>query len=339
MRISKKLGIIILLLLVILTILVFSWSKKEITVATEPRWEDVYTTGSGITVNGTVILALGDEFLLDVVREDAPTLRAPSLYRVGKETKIWQGNKWQKAKKTPKVGTTVMLYVPFSQEPAGIFIDTSCKYVSGKVEAWDNQIITIDKKNYDLKTAYVENKANGQRENLWAFLALEDGEVQLAQIWPEEFSKLPNVIATARKSWSEEGFEAQDIDVVWQDGWYITGYQYPFKDRLNPAKLLYLSRDGSEIIAKKDFLPFDELEMQVAFAGKVYSNSWEQINMTELEKSTLFEAGEDYRGEKYYYLENSTRTTIYTKDNFDKSVLTVWKEVTENGDSPGGTFN
>ena len=78
MRISKKLGIIILLLLVILTILVFSWSKKDTKVATEPKWEDVYTTGSGITVSGTVISALGDEFLLDVMREDAPTLRAKS---------------------------------------------------------------------------------------------------------------------------------------------------------------------------------------------------------------------------------------------------------------------
>lgn len=339
MRISKKLGIIILLLLVILTILVFSWSKKDTKVATEPKWEDVYTTGSGITVSGTVISALGDEFLLDVMREDAPTLRAPSLYRIGEGTKIWQGNKWQKVKEVPKVGTMVMLYVPFSQEPAGIYIDTSYKYVSGKVGAWNNQIITIDKKNYDLKTAYVENKAKGQRENIWALLALEDGKVESAQIWPEELSKLANVISTARKSWLEEGFEAQDIDVVWQDGWYITGYQYPFKDRLNPAKLLFLSRDGSEVLAKKDFLPFDELEMRVAFAGKVYSNSWEQITMAELEKFTLLEAGEDYRGEKYYYLESSTKTVIYTKDNYDKSVLTVWKEVTENGDSPGGTFN
>ena len=69
-------------------------------------WGELFsqTPGQGgVTIIGYVIYSEGDEFILDVVRQDGPTVRAPSLYHIADFTKVWQRNRWMKLKKTPEV--------------------------------------------------------------------------------------------------------------------------------------------------------------------------------------------------------------------------------------------
>ncbi|MDI9473611.1 MAG: hypothetical protein QM371_02490 [Bacillota bacterium] len=90
-------------------------------------WGELFsqTPGQGgVTIIGYVIYSEGDEFILDVVRQDGPTVRAPSLYHIADFTKVWQRNRWMKLKKTPEVGSAVIMHVPWlgdhSNQVAGI---------------------------------------------------------------------------------------------------------------------------------------------------------------------------------------------------------------------------
>lgn len=336
MKDKKKWGIFIIILIVMVIVVFYTWYSQREMVLSDPLWEEIYISGSGITVSGTVIYAKDKEFIIDVIREDAPTSRAPSLYIVSENSKIWQKNRWEKLKKAPKEGTLVMMYIPFSQEVAGLYVDERYTYVYGEVTKWDKETITVNKKQYDISNAYIENKANS-REDVLAILSLKENEVVYAEIWPKELVDIPIIIEKAKEYWADSGFIPKDIDVYWHDGWIITGYQYPFKDRLNLAKRMFFSADGSEIVWEKEFLPFDELEMQVKYANKVYQNSFEQVLLSDLaqDKEALTVAGEDYRGEVYYYFPSEGLDVLYTKQLWDKDTLTVWKEVFVDGDPSG----
>ncbi len=333
MKRKQLVGIIIILILATAAFIAYKRFFSQKQTLADPLWDEIHKQGSGITVSGTVIYAKDKEFIIDVVREDAPTSRAPSLYFVGDTTKIWEKNKWQELKKAPPVGTLLMMYIPFQQEAAGIFIDKSYQYVFGKVAKWDNDTITINKANYSLKDVYLENKTAANEAGNWAILSLQNGKVQYAEIWPEEMSHIPKAVETARKRWLEAGFRPKDIDVVWDEGWVVTGYQHPFKDQLNQSKRLFFTPDAKTIKAEKDLLAFNELEMQIEFRDKIYAYSgWEELlDEATVDIAKLEVAGENYLGEIYYYLEQDL-SCLYTRPFWNKKAFKVWKEVI--GDVP-----
>lgn len=328
MKKKQLIGILIILILVTAAFVAYNWFSPQKQTLADPLWEEIYQQGSGITVSGTVILAKDKEFIIDVVREDAPTSRAPSLYFVGDTTKIWEKNKWQKLKKAPPVGTILMMYIPFQQEAAGIFIDKNYQYVFGKVDKWDNDSITVNKTTYSLQDVYLENKTTANKVGSFAILSLQNRKVQYAEIWPAEMSHIPTAVETAQKRWLEDGFRPKDIDIYWDEGWVVTGYQHPFKDQLNQSKRLFFTPDAKTIKAEKDLLAFNELEMQIEFRGKIYAyfGLEELLDEADIEETKLKVAGENYLGEIYYYLEKDV-SCLYTRPAWNKKALIIWKEV------------
>lgn len=317
--------VLTILVVIVGALVVFLKGDSFRATSTDPLWDEVIS-GSGLTIIGTVLYSNGNEFILDVVRQDAPTLRAPSLYRVGDDTRIWQKNKWQKLNKAPEVGTVLLMHVPFTQEPTGIFIDHNYEFVKGSIEFFDKSKVVIAKEAYNLDAAYVENRAKGRETGAFAVLYVTDGEVESIEIWPREIANIANLITESRKIWEEDGFIPTDIQITCHDGFEITGFEYPFKSCLNEARNLIYTLEG-EFVASEMFLPFDEFEMQIEFRKTIYSSTWESKSLDELglDESDLKIAGKDYYKETYFFAED--RPGYLFAKSWQEGFYTVWKEV------------
>lgn len=335
MKRRYALGVILVVLLVSFSVLGFLWFQQKTTPVLGPKWEEVFTENSGITVSGTVLYSKGNEFIIDVCREDGPTSRAPSLYIVGNSTKIWQKNKWQKLKDAPPVGTVVMMHVPFQQEITGLCVEED--YHAERVKAIDEQTLTATTKQYDISDAYIENRVQGREVDSLAILRLDKDKVQYVEVWPKDIDDLPILIDKAKQIWAQKGFYPKDIEASWDKQWALTGYEFPFKSVLNTAKRLTFSSDTHEVIMDEEFLRFDQFEMMVEYQGKVYAMTYETHLLGDLNLGDHslddFVIGQNYFGETYYKIRDGEFSSIYTKSR-QKDSLYVWKEVLENdGDS------